>query len=74
MACGRTLARFQTGRVYDYAGFMLIALCLAVIFVNIDSSLCAATFVVQESTLYQIFTVSGLWHSLDLTILPVFVQ
>jgi hypothetical protein len=28
------LASAQTGRVYDYAGFMLIFLCLAVLFFN----------------------------------------
>jgi proton-translocating NADH-quinone oxidoreductase chain L len=31
---GRLLASAQTGRVYDYAGFMLIFLCLAVLFFN----------------------------------------
>jgi hypothetical protein len=31
---GRLLAAVQTGRVYDYAGFMLVALCFAMLFVN----------------------------------------
>jgi proton-translocating NADH-quinone oxidoreductase chain L len=31
---GRLLAAAQTGRVYDYAGFMLIFLCLAMLFSN----------------------------------------
>jgi len=31
---GRTLASAQTGRVYDYAGFMLASLCLALLFSN----------------------------------------
>lgn len=31
---GRLLARVQTGRVYDYAGFMLAFLCLAVLLFN----------------------------------------
>jgi len=32
---GRLLARAQTGRVYDYAGFMLVFLCLAFLFFNV---------------------------------------
>lgn len=31
---GRLLASVQTGRVYDYAGFMLAYLCLALLFIN----------------------------------------
>jgi len=31
---GRVLASAQTGRVYDYAGFMLVALCLALLLTN----------------------------------------
>lgn len=31
---GRLLASVQTGRVYDYAAFMLVALCLALLFIN----------------------------------------
>lgn len=31
---GRVLAAAQTGRVYDYAGFMLITLCFAFLFIN----------------------------------------
>jgi NADH:ubiquinone oxidoreductase subunit 5 (subunit L)/multisubunit Na+/H+ antiporter MnhA subunit len=31
---GRLLASVQTGRVYDYAGFMLAALCFALLFIN----------------------------------------
>lgn len=31
---GRRLAAVQTGRVYDYAGFMLVFLCLATLFIN----------------------------------------
>jgi hypothetical protein len=31
---GRLLASVQTGRVYDYAGFMLVALCFALLFIN----------------------------------------
>jgi hypothetical protein len=31
---GRLLASAQTGRVYDYAGFMLIFLCLTILFFN----------------------------------------
>lgn len=31
---GRLLASVQTGRVYDYAGFMLLALCTALLFIN----------------------------------------
>lgn len=31
---GRLLASAQTGRVYDYAGFMLGALCFAMLFIN----------------------------------------
>jgi len=31
---GRLLASVQTGRVYDYAGFMLAALCFALLFTN----------------------------------------
>jgi len=31
---GRLLARAQTGRVYDYAGFMLLFLCLALVLIN----------------------------------------
>jgi hypothetical protein len=31
---GRFLASVQTGRVYDYAGFMLAYLCIALLFIN----------------------------------------
>ena len=31
---GRVLASAQTGRAYDYAGFMLGAVCLALLFVG----------------------------------------
>jgi len=31
---GRLLATFQTGRAYDYAAFMLVSLCCALLFVN----------------------------------------
>lgn len=31
---GRLLAAAQTGRVYDYAGFMLVFLALALVLVN----------------------------------------
>jgi len=32
---GRFLAAVQTGRVYDYAGFMLVALCFALFGMNL---------------------------------------
>lgn len=31
---GRLLAAVQTGRVYDYAGFMLVFLCVTILFIN----------------------------------------
>jgi len=31
---GRLLAAVQTGRVYDYAGFMLVFLTIALLFIN----------------------------------------
>jgi len=31
---GRLLASTQTGRVYDYAGFMLVALSLTLLLIN----------------------------------------
>jgi proton-translocating NADH-quinone oxidoreductase chain L len=35
IAAGRFFAAFQTGRVYDYAGFMLVFLCASFAFINI---------------------------------------
>jgi hypothetical protein len=41
---GRLLTAVQTGRVYDYAGFMLVCLCVALFAINITPSMDTAPY------------------------------